>query len=106
VLKSSDADIVQNYAGLKMIVGNTSVTWLAPNRDYYATSNDYSVAMLVQDGEWDILITADTGHNNGLNGRVDTEAEYISYASINNIDLDVDILYAGHHGSKYSTSAE
>ncbi len=105
-LLSSDTGVVYNTAGLKLVVGGASITWLAPSRDYYTSSNDYSVAMLVEYGDFGALITADTGHNDGLDGRVDTEAELMSFAEINNISIDIDVLYAGHHGSKYSTGED
>ncbi len=105
-LLQSDTEVKINVAGLKLVVAGVSVTWLAPSRDYYQTSNDYSAVLLVEYGRFQILLTADAGHNTGIDDRVNTENEFVSFAESSGIDLDVDVLYAGHHGSKYSTSQE
>ncbi len=105
-LQKSDCKIRYNSAGKSLRIGEAYLTWLAPNREYYAYSNDYSAVILLKYNDFKILFTGDSGHNIGQDYRANVESEYMSYAEDNGIDMDIDILIAGHHGSKYSTGME
>ncbi len=106
VLYDDTSNIYYNKAGLELNIGETKLNWLAPNRDFYTNSNDYSAVVLLTLGNFEILFAGDSGHNTGVDDAINIEREFISYADANNINLDIDVLIAGHHGSRYSTSLE
>jgi len=62
--------------------------------DEFEDLNDTSIVNRLVYGETEILLTGDAGEP--------VEEEIIG----NNIDIEADILKAGHHGSKYSSSLE
>ena len=99
-------NIEYNFVGKVLQIDNVKFTWLGPNRDYYATSNDYSTAILIEYFDFSMLFTADIGHNTGQNNKVNTEMEVMNFASSLGIDSDIDVLQIAHHGSRYCTSIE
>jgi len=106
VLREKRTDIVYNKAGEKLVIGGVVINWLAPSRNYYANSNDYSAVLQIVYNDFAVLFTGDSGHNTDIANAINTEKEFILYAQEANINIDVDVLVAGHHGSKYSTSAD
>ena len=103
-LYSSDSIISYNYAGVNYNLEDLQLTWLAPNKDYYENNNDYSAVILVEYNNFKSLLTGDTGHNSGLSNYDNTEMQALNYAYTHGLNMDIDVLIAGHHGSKYSTS--
>jgi competence protein ComEC len=78
--------------------GNASVTILAPNSESYSDTNDYSIVLLVEFEDVKLLLTGDAGKA--------SEKEMIAFANANGIDLNVDILKVGHHGSRTANTQE
>ena len=77
---------------LEVSYGNTNLTIFAPvTQD---SDNDSSLAVLFRHENCDILITGDRS----------TTGEWVLLKTANLPELD--ILVAGHHGSKHSTGAE
>lgn len=105
-LTKSSSNILYNHAGLELELGNINCKWLAPTLGYYDNTNDYSAVVLIEYNGIKTLLTGDSGHNIGLSDHLNIEGQYLSYARLNDIDTDVDVLVAGHHGSKYSTSLD
>lgn len=73
--------------------GSLSVSCLSPYGDY-SDLNHYSVVVRLDYGEASFLFTGDAEEKN--------EREMIA----NRVELDVDILKVGHHGSNYSSCRE
>jgi len=80
--------------GTKYSLGEAEFTILAPNSEAYEDTNDYSVVIKLQYGTTSFLLTGDAGFK--------SEEEILGKG----YDLKADLLKVGHHGSKYSTSAE
>ena len=106
ITSDKSVNIDYNFAGKVLNLGGVKFTWLAPNRDYYASSNDYSAVILIEYLDFSMLVTGDIGHNTGQENKVNTEMEVMTFASILGIDTDIDVLQIAHHGSKYSTNLE
>lgn len=103
---NSTSNIEYNYEGELIKFKDLSLTWISPNREYYSNTNNYSPIIKLDYKNYSMLLTGDSGHNIGVDDGINIEREALLYAEINNIDLDVDTLIAGHHGSKYSTSLD
>ena len=89
---SEEKQIETDYITEKTVYsfGSGSLTLFPPpDRD----ADNASLSALMSDGEYDILITGD----------LDSDGEAALLAQYDLPDLEV--LVAGHHGSKYSTSA-
>ena len=84
--------------GDKIPFGNAKITVLAPNSESYSDTNDYSIVLLVEFEDIKLLLTGDAGKL--------SEREILDYAKRNNIDLNVDILKVGHHGSRTASTEE
>lgn len=76
----------------KFNFGEADVTVLAPSKDKYDNTNNYSLALMVSFGETDIMLTGD--------------AEKLIENEILELDNDIEceILKAGHHGSDTSNT--
>ena len=103
---NSTSNIEYNYEGEFIKFKDLSLTWISPNREYYSSTNDYSPIIKLDYKHYSMLLTGDSGHNIGVDDGINIEREALLYAEINNIDLAVDTLIAGNHGSKYSTSLD
>ena len=77
---------------------DTYIRFFACQNDSYSETNDYSPFINIVYKNNSFLFTGDASE--------DREKELIEYASENDIDVSVDFLLVGHHGSKYSTSSE
>ena len=77
--------------GTQYTLGTAKITILAPNGEY-DNPNDASVALMIQNGENKFLFTGDAGE--------DAERDMLG----TDIGLSADVLKAGHHGSRTSTS--
>lgn len=82
--------------GEKINVGQLELTILAPLRNDYNDSNDYSVSMIARWGNNKFLLTGDA----------EKKAEEDIVAKYSSKDLDCDVFKAGHHGSRTSSSAD
>ena len=88
----TSGEVVYAADDLTIAFGDTILTVFAPT--YPGTSNEKSLCVLFDTEKCDILITGD---RSGFGERM----------LLRNADIpDVDILMAGHHGSKNSTSEE
>ncbi len=76
-------------------LGTATVTILAPNKEY-DNPNDASIALHIKNGTRSFLFTGDAGE----------EAEKDILKSAGADALSADVYKVGHHGSKYSTSAD
>lgn len=77
---------------------DTYIRFFACQKDSYSETNDYSPFINIVYKNNSFLFTGDASE--------DREKELIEYANENDIDVSVDFLLVGHHGSKYSTSSE
>lgn len=75
-------------------LGNASFTIVAPNRDYGDNLNNWSVGILLENGENRFLMCGDA--------EAEAEADILG----NGIDISADVLKVSHHGSRTSTSRE
>lgn len=89
-LKALTPKVNSRYA-----LGTATITILAPNKEY-DNPNDASVALLIENGNRSFLFTGDAGE----------EAENDILKSVGKDALSADVYKVGHHGSKYSTSAD
>lgn len=88
----TDGDVVYVREDLELTVGNAEIRIYAPT--YPGTGNEKSLCVLFDTEKCDILITGD---RNGFGERM----------LLRNADIpDVDVLVAGHHGSKHSSCEE
>ncbi len=83
-------DIVGESFGM----GQLNIDVLAPLKNDYKDSNDYSVTLLVRWGNVKFL----------LSGDAEKEAEEDIVAEYSKLQLDCDVFKAGHHGSRTSSS--
>lgn len=77
---------------LRLTTDSCAVTLYAPFSG--TTSNDAGLCVLVTQGSYDMLVTGDI--------TADIERRLIKYGDL----PDVELLIAGHHGSRYSTGEE
>lgn len=75
-------------------LGDATFTILAPNDDYGTDLNDWSIALLLENGEHRFLFSGDAG--------LDAEEDILA----NGIDISADVYKVAHHGSKTATSAD
>ena len=83
-------DIVGESFGM----GQLNIDVLAPLKNNYKDSNDYSITMLVRWGNIKFL----------LSGDAEKEAEEDIVETYTRLQLDCDVFKAGHHGSRTSSS--
>ena len=87
VLEEKDYPVTAPVVGDTYTLGGASFTIIAPNGDYGDDLNDWSVGILLQNGENRFLFTGDAGE----------QAEQDILA--NGIDISADVYKASHHGS-------
>lgn len=76
----------------KFNFGEADVTVLAPSKEKYDNTNNYSLALMVSFGETDIMLTGDAEK------LIENEILELDY------DIECEILKAGHHGSDTSNT--
>ncbi len=91
-IESRQYRITNPTVGQTFSLGSAAVTIVAPNRDYGSELNDWSVGVLVQNGENRFLFTGDAGEA--------AEADMLQ----NGIDLSADVYKVAHHGSNTATA--
>ncbi|MDD2213293.1 MAG: ComEC/Rec2 family competence protein [Oscillospiraceae bacterium] len=91
----SSHDIAETvpYQGEELDLGAALITFLAPENYNHSEDNDNSIGLRVDYGESSYILMGDQS--------AEAEADLIS----SGLNLDADVLYAAHHGSKTSTSA-
>ncbi|MCF0120913.1 MAG: DNA internalization-related competence protein ComEC/Rec2, partial [Oscillospiraceae bacterium] len=90
--EDTGTDIIYVESDMTVSLGKVMINLYAPVDDM--NENERCVAVLVTCGEYDVLITGDAGS--------DTERRLMEKVSL----PDIETLVVGHHGSRYSTSAE
>ena len=95
IISNKNKKVSFNTAGYEVLLGNNSyIKWLSPSATTYSNENDYSAITLVGVNGYKFLFTGDAS----------TEIENIM---LFNYDItNIDVLKAGHHGSKGSTSLD
>lgn len=84
--------VTEPKPGDSYAIGDASFTILAPNRDYGDDLNDWSVGIRLEYGQNHFVMCGDAEEH--------AEADICA----NGLDLSADVLKAGHHGSRTSTS--
>lgn len=80
--------------GEKLNIEDLELTILAPLKNNYKDSNDYSICILAKYGNKKVLLTGDA----------EKAAEADIVEMYNQSDLDCDVYKMGHHGSRTSSS--
>ncbi len=98
--KRNDTPILVPEPGDSFELGSAEFTVLAPDpEDNYGDAiNNYSIAILLENGETSFLLTGDAEYQE--------EADIIESGRELGLDMDVDVLKAGHHGSGDASSWE
>ena len=96
--ESRDIEILNanEMIGEKLVVNELELTILAPLKDNYDDSNDYSVVLMARYGNKRVL----------LSGDAEKESEEDMVSKYSTSDLDCDVFKLGHHGSRTSSSQE
>ena len=95
-VESKDIEVLNanEMVGDKLEIEQLEITILAPLRNDYDDSNDYSVTMMVRFGNKRVL----------LSGDAEKEAEEDIVARYSEKELNCDVFKLGHHGSRTSSS--
>lgn len=95
-VESKDIEVLNanEMIGEQLKVSELEMTILAPLRNDYDDSNDYSVTMMVRYGNKRVL----------LSGDAEKEAEEDIVEKYTSKDLNCDVFKLGHHGSRTSSS--
>lgn len=94
-IKNKGYKVNTGKAGVTFTFGqNIKIEMLSPMREEYSELNDYSIVMKVTNREDTFLFTGDA----------EKEVEHDLLEA--GIDVDVDVLKLGHHGSSTSSSPE
>lgn len=91
-MKSKGYQTTYPVVGETYTLGGATFTIVAPNADYGDDMNDWSVGVLVQNGNNRFLFTGDAEEK--------AEEDILN----NGIDISADVYAAAHHGSKTATS--
>ena len=93
---SKDIEVLcaNDIIGNVLTVGDLVLTVLAPLKNDYKDSNDYSVCLMARFGNRKVLLTGDA----------EKEAEADIVGRYSAADLDCDVYKMGHHGSRTSSS--
>lgn len=94
--KSKDIEVLcaNDMIGTKLDIAGLELTVLAPLKDNYEDSNDYSICLMARFGNKRVLLTGDA----------EREAEEDIVAKYKGTELDCDVYKMGHHGSSTSSS--
>lgn len=93
-VKKQKVKIVRPVIGKEYQVGDANFQIIAPRGASYSDANDYSVGVIVRYGKHKFMFTGDASEK--------SEKEILETG----IDLEVDVLQAGHHGSNTSNSED
>lgn len=93
-MEERDVNVIQAVPGDEYVVGEATLTLLAPLEESYGNTNNYSVVVRVDVGETSVLFTGDA----------EEEVETALLARYDVKDLDCDLFHAGHHGSSTSNT--
>ena len=101
VLESAEengTEIINPEPGDSFNLGGASFTIIWPDSyaDYGDNINNYSIALLLENGDTSFLFTGDAEEAE--------EEDIIESAERLGLDMDVDVYKAGHHGSSTATS--
>ncbi|MDY3920066.1 MAG: MBL fold metallo-hydrolase [Candidatus Limivivens sp.] len=89
---AQDLTVEHPAVGSTYALGTSTFTVLAPSSDDYRDSNDFSIVLLLEEGEDSFLLTGDAG--------AVSEAEICN----SGIDPACDVLCVSHHGSASATT--
>lgn len=91
-LKAKNLKITVPKTGDNIVVGNATLTFLAPNSATYEDLNNYSIVCKLKYGNTSFIFTGD--------------AESVSESEIlaKQLDIQANVLKIGHHGSTSSTT--
>ena len=94
--EAGDIEIIlaNDIVGDEINVNELALTVLAPLKEKYDDSNDYSVVLMARYGNKRVLLTGDA--------EKDAESDIVAEYSAR--DLDCDVYKMGHHGSRTSSS--
>lgn len=90
--KQHNVEMVYPNVGDIYYLGEAIITVLAPDKDGYTDTNNYSIVLRIDYIDTSFLMTGDA----------EIESEYDMLE--NDLNLQVDVLKVGHHGSDTSTS--
>ncbi len=91
-------DLTIEYDDPNSLVKDYKFTFLAPIQDSFSDTNDYSPFILFETYSTKVMFTGDAS--------TEIEKDVLEYYKDNLSIFDVDILKAGHHGSKGSSCKE
>ena len=91
ILQEKGITLAHPKVGTEFMLGNTTVTIIAPNDTTYDDVNDYSICLRLDCKDTSVIVTGDA--------TVVSELEMLAGSQ----NLDADILIVGHHGSDSST---
>lgn len=96
--ENEDINVIfaNDYVGDSLGMGQLNMDILAPLKNNYKDSNDYSITMVARWGNIKFL----------LSGDAEKEAEEDIVERYTRLQLDCDVFKAGHHGSRTSSSQE
>lgn len=94
IYAETNANIYFSSCDIDLSTENYILNFLSPTESYYSDTNDYSPIIYLNNFKMSFLFTGDAT----------TEIEYDLIEL--GIDLDIDVLKIGHHGSSTSTSVE
>ncbi len=89
-IEESGADVIEAESGSVYTWGAVRMSVLAPNKDSYANTNNYSVAFRLDYGQTSMMLTGDA-ETASLNEILDTYPP---------ATLNCDVMKAGHHGAE------
>lgn len=94
IILNKNVNIVRPVMGKSFQFGTTTITYVAPNGTNYASYNDNSIVVRVENGDNSFLFTGD--------------AESISEKEMldNGYDIKSDVLKVGHHSALTSSTQE
>lgn len=92
VMKNKNYTTTYPVVGQTYTLGGATFTIIAPNRTYGSSLNDWSVGILLQNGDNRFLFTGDAEE--------DAEADIVE----NGIDISADVYKVAHHGSNTATT--
>ena len=96
--ESKDIEVLNanEMIGEKLLINELELTILAPLKDDYDDSNDFSIVLMARYGNKRVLLSGDA--------EKEAEEDIVSKYSTN--DLNCDVFKLGHHGSRTSSSQE